>query len=66
MSRGVALEQLDAFGFELRTHGRVRVLIRTGNAMTRALGQQGHAPHEGSASAEDVNVHLINQVKQSD
>ena len=52
-----ARDELDAERFELRAHGWIDVLVRTGDAMARGLGDGGDAAHERAADAENVNVH---------
>ena len=55
-----ALRELDAQRLELRAHGWIDVLVRTGDAMARGLGDGGDAAHERAADAENVNVHGSN------
>ena len=50
-------DELDAERLELRAHGWIDVLVRTGDTMARGLGDGGDAAHERAADAENVNVH---------
>ena len=53
----VAVDQLDALGRKLRAHRRVDVGVGAGHAMPRGARERREAAHEGSAYAEDVQVH---------
>ncbi len=57
LARIEARDELDAQRLELRAHGWIDVLVRTGDAMARGLGDGGDAAHERAADAENVNVH---------
>ena len=53
----IAFHQSNTLRLELCAHGRIHIGIRTGHFMTRLFGQYRNTPHEGSADAEDMNMH---------
>ena len=54
-----ALDQFDSLRFQLGAHRRIHVGIATGDFMAGFLGQHGQAAHEGTANAENMNMHVI-------
>ena len=57
--RAVALDQLDALGFELGAHRRIDVGVAAGDTVAGLLGQDRKSAHEGAANAEDMDVHGV-------
>jgi len=55
--RTVTFDQFDTRRLELGAHRRVDTGIATGDAMPCRPRQLGNAPHEGTADAENVNMH---------
>jgi hypothetical protein len=55
--RAIALDQLDALGFELGAHRWIDVGVAPGDAVAGLFGQYCQAAHEGAANTEDMDVH---------
>ena len=53
----VALDQVDAQCAQLVAHGRVNACVAARDAVARRARQCGQPAHEGSANAQDMDVH---------
>ena len=64
LRRVVPLGQCNARRFQLVTHGRIDVLVTTGNTMALSLGQLRQRAHEGATDTEDMDMHGNKPIKR--